>query len=144
MSTRSEPSVTPTCKAVSNVREGQGERAYLRGAKDSPIANKTFSVDRLMGDNHAGFQNFGINTLNLTANVCSTHLTAITKNTGKHQQYFKSPGAYAQFYEYMVRVIKCPWLELADKLPDIVVAYLREDGQPDDPAGTETMGECQD
>ena len=54
-----------------------------------------------LSDNSQAFQNFMKNVLNIEAELCQTHATAIATNNGTHSKYFKDDEKYDKFYEML-------------------------------------------
>ena len=46
------------------------------------------------------------NVLDIKAEICQTHASAIASNNGTHRKYFKDDENYERFYEMLCDIIR--------------------------------------
>ena len=84
-------------------------------------------ISYALGDNSSSFQKFVTVTeeLELDANVCQTHATAIAKNNGTHRTYFDSNENYEVFYDFVCRIQRCSFPDAGLRVQELLVLSLR-------------------
>ena len=74
---------------------------YATRKHELPSAHQPRIVRQLMG-----VQNFMKNVLDIKAEICQTHASAIASNNGTHRKYFKDDENYERFYEMLCDIIR--------------------------------------
>ena len=90
---------------------------------------KELPIDKPLGDNCTGFQNFCEHVLKVPARVCNTHVSAIPANNGSFKKRFASQDVYKQFYDFVVRVKDCSFEDAGVKLQDRLCDWLASSGE---------------
>ena len=86
-------------------------------------------IDKPLGDNNTGFQNFCEKVFKVPARVCNTHVSAIPANNGTFKKRFRSQNVYKQFYELVLRLKDCSDEDAGVKLQDRLCRWLAEQGE---------------
>ena len=114
-----------TCSYIKELNDNQLVTAVMRCECDE----NPWRIDKPLGDNNAGFQNFCEKVLKVPARVCNTHVSAIPANNGTFKKRFKSQDIYKQFYEVVVRLKDCSYEDAGVKLQDRLCHWLAEQGE---------------
>ena len=85
---------------------------------------KELPISYALGDNSACFQKFVTEELDLEANVCQTHATAIAKNNGTHSTYFDSNENYEVFYDFLCSIMRFSFPDAGVRLQELLVLSL--------------------
>ena len=88
----------------------------LRGTQYTTL--NLLPIDKPLGDNCTGFQNFCEKVLKVPARVCNTHVSSIPANNGTFMRRFTSQEVYTWFYELVVRSKYCSFEDSGVKLQD--------------------------
>ena len=78
-----------------------------------------------LSDNSWAFQNFMKNVLDIKAELCQTHATAIAANNGTHRKYFKDDKKYEKFYEMLCDLMRITCEPAGYYLQSLHVQWLR-------------------
>ena len=77
-----------------------------------------------LSDNSWAFQNFMKNVLDIKAELCQTHATAIAANNGTHLKYFKDDEKYEKFYEMLCDLMRITCKPAGYYLQSLLVPWL--------------------
>ena len=66
----------------------------------------------------------------MDANICQTH-TAIGKNNGTQARHFKNREVHDQFYELVLRIKECTFVEPGFRMQEQLVEWLVSKQEPD-------------
>ena len=65
------------------------------------------------------------NVLDIKAELCQTHATAIASNNGTHRKYFKDDENYQKFYEMLCDITNITCEAAGNYLQNLLVQWLR-------------------
>ena len=91
--------ISATCTCIRGLREHETVACCLNSPPYKE--QKELPISYALGDNSSSFQKFVTEELELDANVCQTHATAIAKHNGIHRTYFDSNENYEVFYDFV-------------------------------------------
>ena len=112
-----------TCTCIRGLREHETVACCLNSPPYKE--QKELPISYALGDNSSSFQKFVTEELELDANVCQTHATAIAKNNGSHRTYFDSNENYEDFYNFVCRITRCSFPDAGVRLQELLVSWLR-------------------
>ena len=110
-----------TCSYIKELNDNQVVPAVMRCECDENL----WRIDKPLGDNQTGFQNFCEKFLKVPARVCNTQVSAIPANNGTFKKSFKSHDVYKQIYELVLRLKDCSYKDAGVKLQDRFVPLAR-------------------
>ena len=116
-----------TCTYIKELLDNQTVLAMMNGRPYKEL--KELPIDKPLGDNCTGFQNFCEHVLKVPARVCNTHVSAIPANNGSFKKRFASQDVYKQFYDFVVRVKDCSFEDAGVKLQDRLCDWLASSGE---------------
>ena len=117
----------PTCKAIDILRGNENVRYCLAGRPYK--TDHELPVSNGLSDNTDTFQNFLKHVLNLLAELCQTHATAIPACNGTHKAYFDNQEIYEEFYQMVYEIMQISIPEAGFHLQNLLVYWLREKGE---------------
>jgi hypothetical protein len=130
-----------TCTSIAGMQDEELVQCCL--ASPPYEERKELPIDIALGDNSTAWQKFTNEELHLPSNVCQTHATAIAKNNGTHRKYFNDMNVYEDFYEYVCRIMRCPFENAGRRLQQMLIEWLdsKEETRARDWFGTYWCGE---
>ena len=111
------------CTYIAGLQDEEDVQCCLRSRLY--LSDKELPISIALGDNSSAWQKFCRDDLHLEANVCQTHATAIAKNNGTHRAHFVDMNKYQEFYDYMCRIMRCPFEKPGRRLQALLVSWLR-------------------
>jgi len=118
-----------TCNAIGTLLENRDVKDVLES--EAYHKGRKFPVLQSMGDNSEAFQKFVRDHLGMDANICQTHATAIGKNNGTQARHFKNRDVHDQFYELILRIKECTFVEPGFRMQEQLVEWLVSKEEPD-------------
>ena len=112
-----------TCTCISGLCEHETITCCLKCQQYKD--QKELPISYALGGNWSSIQKFVSDELELSANVCQTHATAITKNNGTHSTYFDCNEKYEEFYDFVCHIMRCSFADTGERLQELLVLWLR-------------------